>query len=172
MYSATLDAYNFANEGSKSVGPDLLVSFHGHDNHYNSVRRKGSPPKKCETNIHSHKNDKEKKKPAKEINDLPPPSERTSVDPPGMRSRNGKSRETAERSGAKMEKILIDDKSIKRNDPCPCGSNLKYKKCCLAKQKLDRRERERTQTKIKDEEEEASDLDAQRIASSFQTVTI
>lgn len=23
--------------------------------------------------------------------------------------------------------------SIGRNDPCPCGSNLKYKKCCLDK---------------------------------------
>ena len=22
--------------------------------------------------------------------------------------------------------------SVKRNDPCPCGSGLKYKKCCLA----------------------------------------
>ncbi len=23
------------------------------------------------------------------------------------------------------------DKKIGRNDPCPCGSGLKYKKCCL-----------------------------------------
>ena len=23
--------------------------------------------------------------------------------------------------------------SVKRNDPCPCGSGLKYKKCCLSK---------------------------------------
>lgn len=26
--------------------------------------------------------------------------------------------------------------SIGRNDPCPCGSGLKYKKCCLLKEKL------------------------------------
>lgn len=24
------------------------------------------------------------------------------------------------------------DKKISRNDPCPCGSGKKYKKCCLA----------------------------------------
>ena len=27
-------------------------------------------------------------------------------------------------------------KKIKRNAPCPCGSGLKYKKCCLGKEKL------------------------------------
>ncbi|RKN62008.1 hypothetical protein D7M11_35130 [Paenibacillus ginsengarvi] len=25
------------------------------------------------------------------------------------------------------------NKKIGRNDPCPCGSGNKYKKCCLAK---------------------------------------
>ncbi|MFH1351445.1 MAG: type I methionyl aminopeptidase [Pseudomonadota bacterium] len=31
--------------------------------------------------------------------------------------------------------MLIDNKEMKigRNDPCPCGSGLKYKKCCLGK---------------------------------------
>jgi len=27
-------------------------------------------------------------------------------------------------------KPIIRKKKIKRNDPCPCGSNRKYKKCC------------------------------------------
>ena len=27
-------------------------------------------------------------------------------------------------------------KKAKRNDPCPCGSRLKYKKCCLGKERL------------------------------------
>ena len=26
---------------------------------------------------------------------------------------------------------IIKDYKIGRNDPCPCGSGLKYKKCCL-----------------------------------------
>lgn len=28
-------------------------------------------------------------------------------------------------------------KKIKRNDPCPCGSGKKYKKCCLSQQAPD-----------------------------------
>ncbi|MGP1569905.1 MAG: SEC-C metal-binding domain-containing protein [Eubacteriales bacterium] len=30
----------------------------------------------------------------------------------------------------KKSKIYIKEKTPKRNDPCPCGSNKKYKKCC------------------------------------------
>ena len=26
---------------------------------------------------------------------------------------------------------IVKDKKIGRNDPCPCGSGKKYKKCCL-----------------------------------------
>jgi preprotein translocase subunit SecA len=26
---------------------------------------------------------------------------------------------------------VVKDYKIGRNDPCPCGSGLKYKKCCL-----------------------------------------
>ena len=30
--------------------------------------------------------------------------------------------------------------NIGRNDPCPCGSKLKFKKCCLIKDELRRQE--------------------------------
>jgi len=30
-------------------------------------------------------------------------------------------------------KPIISEKKIGRNDPCPCGSGKKYKKCCLKK---------------------------------------
>lgn len=30
-------------------------------------------------------------------------------------------------------RIVVNDKKIGRNDPCPCGSGKKYKKCCLNK---------------------------------------
>jgi len=30
-------------------------------------------------------------------------------------------------------RIVINDKKIGRNEPCPCGSGKKYKKCCLNK---------------------------------------
>ncbi|WP_105615277.1 SEC-C metal-binding domain-containing protein [Vallitalea okinawensis] len=29
--------------------------------------------------------------------------------------------------------IVVKDKKIGRNDPCPCGSGKKYKKCCINK---------------------------------------
>ncbi len=34
----------------------------------------------------------------------------------------------------KRSKTIIKDKKIGRNDPCPCGSGKKYKKCCLKKE--------------------------------------
>lgn len=30
--------------------------------------------------------------------------------------------------------IKRDDQKVGRNDPCPCGSGRKYKKCCMAKE--------------------------------------
>lgn len=33
--------------------------------------------------------------------------------------------------------VIRDYKKIGRNDPCPCGSGLKYKKCCLASGKYE-----------------------------------
>jgi len=35
---------------------------------------------------------------------------------------------------AYVETIVRDSPKIGRNDPCPCGSGKKYKKCCLAKE--------------------------------------
>jgi uncharacterized protein YecA (UPF0149 family) len=29
--------------------------------------------------------------------------------------------------------IVVNDNKVGRNDPCPCGSGKKYKKCCLNK---------------------------------------
>lgn len=30
----------------------------------------------------------------------------------------------------RLSKTIVKDKKIGRNDPCPCGSGKKYKKCC------------------------------------------
>ena len=32
---------------------------------------------------------------------------------------------------------VVKDHKIGRNDPCPCGSGLKYKKCCLSSGKYE-----------------------------------
>lgn len=29
--------------------------------------------------------------------------------------------------------VMIDKPKVGRNEPCPCGSGLKFKKCCLKK---------------------------------------
>jgi uncharacterized protein YecA (UPF0149 family) len=38
-------------------------------------------------------------------------------------------------SKSAMKEIKPEEKTIGRNDPCPCGSGKKYKKCCMGKEK-------------------------------------
>ena len=38
-----------------------------------------------------------------------------------------------EAAGAKVVTIVNDEPEVGPNDPCPCGSGRKYKKCCLGK---------------------------------------
>jgi uncharacterized protein YchJ len=33
----------------------------------------------------------------------------------------------------RLDTIIRHDQKIGRNDPCPCGSGKKYKKCCMKK---------------------------------------
>lgn len=39
-----------------------------------------------------------------------------------------------EREGSVGEQTVVKGKKVGRNDPCPCGSGKKYKKCCLGKE--------------------------------------
>jgi len=36
----------------------------------------------------------------------------------------------------KKQPVRNKDKKVGPNDPCPCGSGKKYKKCCMQKDKL------------------------------------
>ena len=36
----------------------------------------------------------------------------------------------AERIYPNVQATIKTETKVKRNDPCPCGSNKKYKKCC------------------------------------------
>ncbi len=38
-----------------------------------------------------------------------------------------------ELNGFKIQETIIKEPKVGRNDPCPCGSNKKYKKCCINK---------------------------------------
>ena len=44
--------------------------------------------------------------------------------------------DSVDRSGGaqKVETIRNRESKVGRNDPCPCGSNKKYKSCCMRKQ--------------------------------------
>jgi hypothetical protein len=42
---------------------------------------------------------------------------------------------------------------VGRNDPCPCGSGSKYKRCCLAKHEAERRASPPGESEADDEEE-------------------
>jgi hypothetical protein len=39
----------------------------------------------------------------------------------------------ARAGGGRAEARLPSGEKVGRNDPCPCGSGKKYKKCCLLK---------------------------------------
>lgn len=39
----------------------------------------------------------------------------------------------SKRSIRQSYKPIVYGKKTQRNEPCPCGSGLKYKKCCLEK---------------------------------------
>ena len=42
----------------------------------------------------------------------------------------------ASETSVKKEPVRNKDKKVGPNDPCPCGSGKKYKKCCMQKEKL------------------------------------
>ena len=41
-----------------------------------------------------------------------------------------------ERLLSPLKPMRTSEPQVGRNDPCPCGSGLKFKKCCLKKQQL------------------------------------
>lgn len=157
VYSQTLAAFRIDHGESSSLGPDLLVSYHDND-HYNSVRNKLRPPTPVTMN-----NDIAAQ--VKQHNNIFTNSDLES-------SLSKISLKESE------EKETYTEKNIKRSAPCPCGSGLRYKKCCLAKQKhLTRIERLKAKNQEREDEEEGgiSGLHEEEIISSrgvFQVVSI
>jgi len=49
--------------------------------------------------------------------------------------KQGEKKTMAEQFGQGAQKVVLQQKTVGRNDPCPCGSGKKYKKCCLYKNK-------------------------------------
>lgn len=114
---STENAFTIEHGQSDSGGPDIMVSYHGAE-HYNSVRSTSA------------------KKP-------PPPTKTTYAKKKLLAVTESEGDETevvVENAEEIMEidheekedtKLAPLSKLPKKNDPCPCGSGLRYKKCCL-----------------------------------------
>lgn len=116
-------AFTIDHGAKKSMGSDMLVSYHDND-HYNSVRNKLHPPKPSEVII--------------------PPKERRMIQNNGHKSQEQPEVDTVINALSKScisekNNVVAVQKNVKRSAPCPCGSGLRYKKCCLAKQKQAKR---------------------------------
>jgi methionyl aminopeptidase len=73
------------------------------------------------------------------------------------------------------KELFQKDKADKRgrNDPCPCGSGLKFKKCCLGKEQAEAEERKRVYLKrYKIRLKEKADVEAIRKAGKLALRTL
>jgi uncharacterized protein YchJ len=111
VYSASLSAFTIDHNCPTTSGKDLLLSFHDGD-HYNSVRTKdvGKPHRIKE-------------------------QQKITINPKATKalSPNIKGMKELSMNDGKGGGEVASTKSIKRNAPCLCGSGLRYKKCCFAK---------------------------------------
>ena len=121
VFSATLSAFTIDHGEEDSEGPDLLLSYHDND-HYNSVRDRNSTCKPVDSQLAKRKTCR------KEVNKSNDTNQSTEADTT-ITSMSELSMDDAGES-KKVQKL-----PMKKNAQCPCGSNLKYKKCCLAKEK-------------------------------------
>ena len=120
VFSADLAAFTIPHGGSgkkKPAGPDMLLSYHDND-HYNSIRDNSvnKPPiiqKKDEA--YGMVDDNE--------------SNETVDDSTNQSSTADKA------SNAYSNAIKPRKRPVKKSAPCPCGSGLRYKKCCWNKEK-------------------------------------
>ena len=126
VFSANLSAFTIDHGSDKpSAGPNLLISYHDNQ-HYNSVRDNAAPkPKPPEKFLVLEPADPMPKRPTEPI-----PCE--DVDASNAIQHNGDCKET------RTTVQSVKDKPTK-NSICPCGSGLRYKKCCLAKKKHENR---------------------------------
>ena len=117
--------------GEKEDGGDLLLSYHEND-HYNSVRAINA----------SYPNQS-----AKEKSDLLSSLNGTAINNTSLKkgkqtqNSNNNTNSNTKGGGRKTMELEVTSQSpgrkkqLTRGADCPCGSGLKYKKCCLSKYK-------------------------------------
>ena len=122
--AANLSALTIGHGHEESSGCDLLLSYHDND-HYSSVvdnNRQIQPSSRAM------------------IEKLVEDAKKSKNGMAGDNVNKSKNKNTSENNNADNGNADNSDKSdnkpnTKKNDPCPCGSGRKYKKCCLAREK-------------------------------------
>mmetsp|Transcript_14504 Transcript_14504/g.17642 ORF Transcript_14504/g.17642 Transcript_14504/m.17642 type:complete len:255 (-) Transcript_14504:28-792(-) len=121
---SNIGAYNIDIGDEKTSGPDILLSYHDNQ-HYNSIHDSSidySPDntKKKDVSGTSNKENRlsTEKQPSGELE-----TDSSKIDVKSLRQ-------------DQKDDIMPTTQTIqKRNEVCSCGSGLRYKKCCLAKEK-------------------------------------
>jgi hypothetical protein len=128
VFSANLAALTIDHgSGEKPAGPSLLISYHDNQ-HYNSVRDNSmpKPPPPVRTFVR-----------------IVETGETTAIEVGTTSALHG-SEKTKSNDESKEQDDVSEDvpavqidakQKVKKNSQCPCGSGLRYKKCCLAKEK-------------------------------------
>jgi len=149
VFSSRLDAYTIEHGSSqKSAGPDLLVTYHDND-HYNSVRSSagGKPPPPIKTYIVD--DDPMAIDDSAENGDKDAEMMVTAEEENGISAATNNSTDLNGAVGDTLAPTTTNNNNTvagqqqhqKKNSPCHCGSGLRYKKCCLPKEKQAARQR-------------------------------
>jgi hypothetical protein len=153
VFSECLSALTIEHGGKTSLGPDILVSYHDKD-HYNSVRdiRVGKPSPVVRTLVKSETGEM-----SAEYSDEPTiqeAGEQTEEQPSRQEDRELNNTRNPEALHLALEEHHQSDTSktetktkgskekTKKNAQCPCGSGIRYKKCCRPKDKHEKRVKE------------------------------
>ena len=138
---STIGAYNINTDDSEGNSrSNMLLSYHDNQ-HYNSVQNKNdtSNANANQTTYYNSATNEAKTKSQKinkKRNEYPKDEETLGGSDTAERNENindGNFDRIQETPGIDKNKTI--SKGPKKNDVCTCGSGLRYKKCCLAKEK-------------------------------------
>lgn len=172
VYSATLSVFTIECDAEAS-GPDLLLSFHSGD-HYNSVRPNAGNSKysRMSSSSRSRKLTKHSSGSSsrRSLSDTVTTSTSTlSVATPTAQECGSESYSAVQPQDSNIvvaTVVGIDSAPVvKKNAQCPCGSGKRYKRCCWAKLKEEKKEERRRQNR-RERDREISDSEDRRRSKS------
>lgn len=179
VYSPT-GAFSIESGHDEESGDKLLLSYHGQD-HYNSIRDENTKIKPVSVSTDKTKNSNGKKK-KKGKSGLEDDEKKDDIDEgactsgAAKRVDNDKTHSDDGGDNAVAKDKQQPEKTLRKNDPCPCGSGLRYKKCCLAAEKSKARAtkwKEKNGIKGDDgETENDNDGETDEVEGSFRVLKI